>query len=69
MGGILMLIIYKNAYRAIKKLVTIQSSDWIVLILVMHLMAGLTSGSIWDNWILWPLLGLVSTLFYNRRLY
>ncbi len=69
MGGILMLIIYKNAYRAIKKLVRIQSLDWIVLILVMQLFGALTSGSIWDQWILWPMLGLVSTLFYNRSLY
>ena len=69
MGGILMLIIYKNAYRAIKKLVTIQSLDWIVLLLLMQLFSALTSGSIWDHWILWPLLGLVSTLFYNRKLY
>jgi hypothetical protein len=68
-GGILMLIIYKNALKECVALVKIKSTDWIALLLMMQLVGSLMSGAIWNAIPFWPLLGLISNLYYHRYLY
>ena len=69
LGGVLIFIIYINAFKESKKLVRIRDTDWVALLLVMQLVAALTSGAIWNSFQLWALLALVTNLYRNRNLY
>jgi len=69
LGGVLIFIIYKNAFKESIKLIKIRDTDWVALLLVMQLIASLTSGAIWNSFQLWALLALVANLYRNRFLY
>ncbi len=69
LGGILMLIIYKNALTESIALVKIKSTDWVALLLVIQLISALMSGAIWNGVIFWALLALVTNLYYHRNMY
>ena len=69
LGGVLIFIIYINAFKESIKLVKIRDTDWVALLLVMQLVAALTSGAIWNSFQLWALLALVTNLYRNRNLY
>jgi len=69
LGGILMLIIYKNALKESIALVKIKSTDWVALLLVIQLISALMSGAIWNGFIFWSLLALVTNLYYHRDMY
>jgi O-antigen ligase len=69
LGGVLIFIIYINAFKESIKLVRVRDTDWVALLLVMQLVAALTSGAIWNSFQLWALLALVTNLYRNRNLY
>ena len=69
LGGILILFIYKNAIRDCYVLIKNKSTDWISLLVIMQLGAALMSGAIWNGFLFWPLLALISNLYYHRHLY
>ena len=69
LGGMLMIMIYRNAIKRAFVLAKFESTDWLALLLVMQLVAALISGAIWNSIILWPLIALISNLYYNRDLY
>lgn len=69
MGGILMAMIYRNALKGCYVMIQNRSTDWIALIVLMQLFIALVSGAIWNNYVFWPFVVLISNLYHHRALY
>ncbi|MHA8072231.1 O-antigen ligase family protein [Aquirufa ecclesiirivi] len=68
-GGILMIYIVIIAFRNCIALVKIETTNWIALIFLMHIIAAFISGSIWNSFEFWSLLALSFSLYQHRNLY
>jgi O-antigen ligase len=68
-GGLLMIIITLIAFRNCFVLIRIKHTNWIGLIFLMYVVSTFISGSIWNSFEFWSLLGLSFSLVQNKDIY
>jgi O-antigen ligase len=69
LGGLLMVYIIIIALRNCFALIKIESTNWIALIFLMHIIGAFISGAISNSFEFWSLLALSFSLYQNRILY
>jgi len=68
LGGILMVIIFIIASIEALKAVKNSAYAWLGLILIMQILASLSSGSIYNSFLFWPIMALVFNVNHKNKL-
>lgn len=68
-GGVLIIYIYIVSIKNALALIKIEPTAWLALLLIMQLIAGLTSGSIYASFSFWALISICANLYLNKKLY
>jgi len=69
LGGIAMIYIFVSAFRNSTSIMKFSSTDWLGCILIMQMVAQLTSGSIYSSFAFWSLIAVISNIKNNIALY